>query len=102
MKDQTAASGGKHRHADLMGGRARQCQVYPRDFCRAVCEGVAAQKKLMELGLKAEPLMALDEMYATVPGDLKSGDPGRDLHGHEDEYTTGMGRRPSTNRRGRS
>ena len=78
----------KHRHADLMGGRARQCQVYPRDFCRAVCEGVASQKKLMELGLKAEPLMALDEMYATVPDDLKSGDPGRDLHEYEDEYVT--------------
>ena len=52
----------KHRHADLTGGRARQCQVYPEDFSKAVCEGVAAQKRLMELGMKSEPLMLLEDM----------------------------------------
>ena len=42
----------------------------------------------MDLGFKAETLMASDEMYATVRDDLKSGDPGRDLHEYEDEYIT--------------
>ena len=81
----------RHRHADLTGGRARQCQVYPRDFCRAVCEGIAAQKKLTLMGLRTEQLLSLDEMLELVPEDIKTGDPSRDLHVHEDEYETADG-----------
>ena len=35
----------QHRHVQLINGRAKQAQVYPRALCRAVCEGVANQKK---------------------------------------------------------
>ncbi len=49
----------KHRHADTLDGRIRLCQVYPREFCRAVCAGVAAQKKLRNLGMMAAPLLSL-------------------------------------------
>ena len=69
-----------HRHGDITCGRARQCQVYPKAFCRAVCSGIAAQKRLDELGLKAMPIMSIEEMLNTVPEDLKAGDPAADLH----------------------
>eukprot|EP00973_Karenia_brevis_P057835 8051417-Karenia_brevis.AAC.1 len=26
-----------HQHAPLIGGRAKACEVYPPDFCRAIC-----------------------------------------------------------------
>ena len=56
----------KHRHANTLGGRARQCQVYSKKFCRAVCEGIAAQKRLGNLGLRSESLMSIEEMKATM------------------------------------
>ena len=67
---------GFHRHADLTGGRARQGQVYPKEFCRAVCAGVAAQKRLYSLGLKALPMMSAEE--------IQHNDPINELH--EDDY----------------
>ena len=85
------APSGRHRHADTIGGRARQCQVYPREFCRVVCEGIAAQKKLMKLGMRSEPIMSLEEMMTVVPENLRDGDPSNDLHVHEDEYVLGDG-----------
>ena len=82
----------EHRHVSLLSGKARQCQVYPREFCRAVCEGVAAQKKLSRMGLRVEALMTLEEMLAVVPEDMDSGDPGKDLHECEaDDYTLADG-----------
>ena len=75
----------KHRHANLMNGRAKQCQVYPREFCRAVCVGVAAQKQLYKMGLRNEPFMTVAEMRRIVPGEFDTGDPGRDLHDMEPE-----------------
>ena len=42
----------------LISGRAHAAQVYPRKFCSALCEGIAAQRKLDELGLVARPLMS--------------------------------------------
>ena len=38
-------SGEDHRHVQLINGRAKQAQVYPRLLCRAVCEGIFDQKK---------------------------------------------------------
>ena len=78
----------KHRHADLTSGRAKFCQVYPREFCRAVCEGIAAQKKLYVLGMKAEPLMTLEEMFAVMPENLKdvSKCPSGELHEDDAGY----------------
>ena len=74
-----------HRHASLLNGRAKRCQVYPRDFCKAVCAGVTAQKKLFKLGLRAEPLMSLEAMSAVSPG--LEGDPSKELHEDTSEYT---------------
>ena len=31
-------------HANTMGGKAEQCQVYPDDFCELVCREVKAEK----------------------------------------------------------
>ena len=78
----------KHRHVQLIGGRAKACQVYPRMFSRAVCEGLAAQKRLINLGLHSQPLMTVDEITAAVKKaemgtSADTGDPSKDLH--EDE-----------------
>ena len=35
----------KHQHIVLESGRPKNAQVYPRAFCGAVCEGIAAEKK---------------------------------------------------------
>ena len=56
---------------------AKKCQVYPRMFCRAVCAGIAAQKRLRNLGLTAMPLMSLSAMAAI-------GTPSEELHEQED------------------
>ena len=79
----------KHRHADLTGGKTSQCQVYPRAFCQAVCEGIAAQKRLHSLGLRAEPLMNIEEMMDALPEELKNGTgcPSKDLHDDDGGYT---------------
>ena len=74
------AGAAKHRHADITGGQTRQCQVYPRAFCKKVCEGIAAQKKLYDLGMTSEPLMSLQEMQKAVPSEAGTGDPSKDLH----------------------
>ena len=68
-----------HRHAELTGGKAKQCQVYPREFCRAVSAGIAAQKRLHSLGLGAVDLMNLEEInniteWANPSGDLHEAD----------------------------
>ena len=34
----------EHSHTQLLGGRAGPCQVYTKDFCRLVCEGVKREK----------------------------------------------------------
>ena len=67
------AQGEKHRHADTTCGRAKKCQVYPKAFCRAVCAGIAAQKRLRNLGLTALPLMSVSEMASMSK-------PSQDLH----------------------
>ena len=78
----------KHRHANTLGGRARQCQVYSRKFCQAVCEGVAAQKRVGNLGMRSEDLMNVEEMKATLTmASMKDekGDPSKQLHEDEEE-----------------
>ncbi len=70
----------KHRHADTTCGRVKKCQVYPREFCRAICAGIAAQKKIRDLGLEAMPLMSTEEMMAAVPNEINTGNPSEDLH----------------------
>ena len=46
---------GGHNHAQLLGGRASACQVYPDMLCKAVCKGLRTQmltdKAVMECNL---------------------------------------------------
>ena len=35
---------GSHRHVILMGGKAKQCEKYPEDFCRLVCSTIMDEK----------------------------------------------------------
>ena len=65
----------KHKHVQLMGGGAAQAQVYPRSLCRAVCEGVAAQKKADALNLVALDIMEVEEISAMGSDDLHEEDP---------------------------
>ena len=79
---------GDHRRVNLIGGRAKRAQLYPRAFSRAVCEGVAAQKRLHVLGLLSYPMMSIDKMAAAArraTGQEESGrSPSEILH--EDDY----------------
>ena len=67
-----------HRHLALISGRAKACQVYPGAFCRAVCEGTAAEVSLRSLGLCARSFMSVDEMMNATSG--STSDPSRELH----------------------
>ena len=60
-----------------------------------MCEVIAAQKRLYQLGLKAEPLVTLEAMTGAAPEDLRLGDPGRDLHNCE-VYVTAFAREDET------
>ena len=77
-----------HVHVPLESGRAKRCQIYPREFSRRICEGIAAEKKLRLLGMVSLPLMALGteedgrvaadalhERDGTVAFDDQSGEP---------------------------
>ena len=78
--------GEPHTHISLEGGLAKQAQVYPRKFCQAVCEGIAAQKKLDALGLEAKRLMSRDEMAGVLDSlglDGSKEDPSEALHEEE-------------------
>ena len=48
-----------HVHVPLDRGRARRCQIYPREFSKRICEGIAAEKKLRKLGMVALPILSL-------------------------------------------
>ena len=78
----------QHRHADVMGGGVKQCQVYPKAFCQAVCAGTEAQKKLHNLGMRCEPIMNVEEMIAAMPKDTEESDPSRALHEDDAGYET--------------
>ena len=69
----------RHRHADTTCGVAKKCQVYPAEFCKAVCAGLAAQKKLRNIGMVAMPLMSVDEMIDAAKG-VNEGNPSEALH----------------------
>ena len=52
-----------HAHAKLEGGqRCKQAQVHPRDFCRAIREGVAAQRRVDAMNLVAMDVMSVEEL----------------------------------------
>ena len=76
-----------HKHVQLIGGKAKRAQIYPRAFCKAVCEGVGAQKRLHSMGLIARPLMSIEKMDQAVSaiGVDKDSDeePSRALHEYD-------------------
>ena len=72
-------AGHGHRHVQLISGRARFAQVYPRKFAIALCQGIAAQRKLDNLGMKARALMSVDEMKK-VASTSENEDPSEALH----------------------
>ena len=53
--------GDAHEHVQLNNGLAKNGQVDPRKLCQATCEGIVSQKRIDELGLKADPLMSVEE-----------------------------------------
>ena len=63
----------------LISGKARAAQVYPRLFCNAMCAGIAAQKKLDDLGMAARPLMSVEEM-SRAAGEHGEENPADALH----------------------
>ena len=54
----------RHEHVPLESGRAKKCQVYPREFCARVVEGIAAEKRVRALGLRSMPLMSVEDSGA--------------------------------------
>ena len=54
-----------HQHLRLEGGtRCKQAQVYPRLFCRTICEGTAAQRRIDAMNLVAMDVMSMEELSA--------------------------------------
>ena len=55
-----------HVHVPLESGRAKRCQVYPRAFSRQVCAGIAAEKRLREMGLSSLPILEMDDLSLEI------------------------------------
>ena len=60
-----------HVHVPLESGRAKRCQVYPREFSHKICAGIAAEKRLREMGMV--PLPLLDVGVDDLESDMKAG-----------------------------
>ena len=58
-----------HVHVPLEQGRAKRCQAYPRSLIRNMCSGIAAEKKLREMGMLALPLLDIGDLEH----DMKNG-----------------------------
>ena len=79
-------TGGKqHRHVHLVQGRAKMAQVYPRELGMIICMGIAAQKKLDGLGMRAIPIMSVEEMQKATPKVQKGECPSEALHENDGE-----------------
>ena len=83
--NETCDASQHHRHVHLIQGRAKAAQVYPRLFGIRVCQGIRAQRQLESLGLRARPIMTVDQMVAATPGSQVSECPSEFLH--EQDYT---------------
>ena len=59
-----------HRHVRLVSSQASHTQVYPRSLCRAVCEGVAAQKIMDSRNLVMLDVMSIAEINKLGADDL--------------------------------
>ena len=56
----------RHRHVHLVGGRARQAQIYPKALCKAVCAGIAQQRKDDENGMREIAILDRGEIKAAA------------------------------------
>lgn len=52
-----------HTHTTLIGRKAKFGQVYPREPCRTVCAGIAAQKRVEKLRVVDMPILSLQDMH---------------------------------------
>ena len=67
-----------HTHLKLEGGTiCKQAQVYPRDFCWTICEGMAAQRRTDSMNLVSMEVMSVEELMIMGHDEL-----------HEDHATT--------------
>ena len=73
--------GEAHEHVQLNNGPAKKGQFYPRRLCQAVCEGIASQNRIDELGLKAVPLVSVEELTQRF-----GNDPSNELHEQYEDY----------------
>ena len=78
--NETCDTAHKHRHIHLIQGRAKAAQVYPRLFGIRVCQGIRAQRRLEELGMRAWPVMTVDQMTKTSPKGKVDECPSEALH----------------------
>ena len=61
-EDQFKEQGDRHRHVQLINGRASKAQIYPKQLCQAVCDGVARQKIRDQSGVRELCPLSMDEM----------------------------------------
>ena len=60
-----------HQHVKLEGGSlCKNAQVYPRTFCRTICEGIAAQRRMDSMNLVAMGAMSVEELMSMGHDDL--------------------------------
>ena len=64
-----------HVHVKLESGRAKRCQVYPKNFSRQICEGIAAEKRLRRMGMKAWAMEEINSLSTEIQkGEEAAGD----------------------------
>ena len=72
-----------HRHVHLVSGRAKDAQVYPRELGIHICRGIAAQRRLDQLGMVARPVLSVEQMNDASGG--KENCPSKALHESDGE-----------------
>ena len=70
----------QHRHVQLVQGRATAAQVYPRLLGIRICEGIAAQKKFDQLGMRSRPFMSVEDMHQAAKNAGTGECPSESLH----------------------
>ena len=70
----------------LEGSLVKRAHIYPREFCRAVCEGVAAEKRLRALGLEAWSIDEISVALGKVSDKIYGEVPGKELHEEDPEW----------------
>ena len=69
---------GKHRHVQLMGGKAKACEVYTDEFCKAICLAVRRDRNMSEQ--KKIHVMNITKMMENMPTPHEAADPWEELY----------------------